>query len=93
MQVPLKSLELAYVKNWQCTGHTIYNSGFLCRGQLTQWDVFMRQMQPLASQVPWMLVEGVSPSTHSPKGVCPSDSQECHICLESLPHQDAWTLA
>lgn len=34
-----------------------------CRGQLTQWDVFMRQMQPLAAQMPWMLIEGVS-------GVC-----------------------
>ena len=31
-----------------------------CRGQLTQWDVFMRQMQPLAAQMPWMLIEGVS---------------------------------
>lgn len=29
------------------------------RGQLTQWDVFMSQMQPLATQLPWMLVEGV----------------------------------
>jgi hypothetical protein len=28
------------------------------RGQLTQWDVFMSQMQPLASQMPWMLTEG-----------------------------------
>jgi len=32
----------------------------VCRGQLTQWDVFMRQMEPLASQIPWMLTEGVS---------------------------------
>lgn len=31
-----------------------------CRGQLTQWDVFMREMEPLASQIPWMLTEGVS---------------------------------
>lgn len=31
-----------------------------CRGQLTQWDVFMRQLQPLAAQMPWMLIEGVS---------------------------------
>ena len=29
------------------------------RGQLTQWDVFMSQMQPLATRLPWMLVEGV----------------------------------
>lgn len=29
------------------------------RGQLSQWDVFMAQLQPLASQVPWMLTEGV----------------------------------
>lgn len=29
-----------------------------CRGQLTQWDVFMSQMEPLASQMPWMLTEG-----------------------------------
>ncbi|KAK9918496.1 hypothetical protein WJX75_004496 [Coccomyxa subellipsoidea] len=28
------------------------------RGQLTQWDVFMHQMEPLASQMPWMLTEG-----------------------------------
>ena len=32
----------------------------VCRGQLTQWDVFMHQMEPLASQMPWMLTEGVS---------------------------------
>ncbi|CAL8471735.1 g11277 [Coccomyxa elongata] len=28
------------------------------RGQLTQWDVFMHQMEPLVSQMPWMLTEG-----------------------------------
>ncbi|EIE21772.1 Metallo-dependent phosphatase [Coccomyxa subellipsoidea C-169] len=27
-------------------------------GQLTQWDVFMHQMEPLVSQMPWMLTEG-----------------------------------
>ena len=64
--------------------------GYLCRGQLTQWDVFMRQMQPLASQVPWMLVEGVSLSTRMPTLV---SSRNALSCLEGLPHQDAWTLA
>ena len=62
----------------------------LCRGQLTQWDVFMRQMQPLASQVPWMLVEGVSLSTRMPTLVSGRISLSC---LEGLPHQDAWALA
>ena len=33
------------------------------RGQLTQWDTFMRQMQPLAAQMPWMVIEGVSISS------------------------------
>ena len=37
-----------------------------CRGQLTQWDVFMRQMQPLAVQMPWMLIEGVSMLSFAP---------------------------
>jgi hypothetical protein len=37
-----------------------------CRGQLTQWDVFMRQMQPLAVQIPWMLIEGVSMLSFAP---------------------------
>ena len=37
-------------------------------GSCPQWDVFMAQLQPLASQVPWMLTEGVrarAPLRHS----------------------------
>ena len=51
--------------SWMTTPHNVLVSVPLrcedaCRGQLTQWDVFMRQMQPLAAQMPWMLIEGVS---------------------------------
>ena len=71
-------------------GNPRCRTGYLCRGQLTQWDVFMRQMQPLASQVPWMLVEGVSLSTRTPASV---SSRNALSCLKGLTHQYAWPLA
>lgn len=33
------------------------------RGMLSQWDVFMEQLEPLASRMPFMLIPG---SAHLP---------------------------
>ena len=38
----------------------VYDSelGMGARGMLSQWDVFMEQMEPLASRMPFMLIPG-----------------------------------